>query len=71
MKSTIIVCDSCGQQIGENEGAKLRVNYADARHLSKQADLCNDCAEQMPGEKGKRRDRRPYKDQPQQTAAAV
>ena len=68
MRTTITVCDSCGQQIGQNDGAKLRVNYADARHPSKQADLCNDCAEQIPGEKGKRRGRKPKL---QETAAAV
>ena len=34
---------------GEGKGATLRLTYTDARRGAKQADLCDDCAGQMPG----------------------
>jgi hypothetical protein len=43
----------------EKHGAVMRVTYADARKLSKQADLCDDCAGKMPGATVARRGRRP------------
>ena len=41
------------------KGATLRLTYTDARRGSKQADLCDDCAGQMPGRAAARRGRRP------------
>ena len=38
---------------------RLRLNYTDARRGSKQADLCDNCAGQMPGRAAARRGRRP------------
>ncbi len=37
----------------------MRVNYTDARRGSKQADLCDGCAGQLPGSAVARRGRRP------------
>lgn len=58
-KKTVLVCDACGLEIGEGKGATLRLNYSDARKKSKQADLCDDCAQGMPGASVARRGRRP------------
>lgn len=58
-RKTVLVCDSCGKTMEEKHGAVLRVTYADARKLSKQADLCDDCAGKMPGATVARRGRRP------------
>ena len=51
-RKTVLVCDNCGREVGEGKGATLRLNYTDARRGSKQADLCDDCAGQMPGQRG-------------------
>ena len=40
-RKTVLVCDSCGQEVGEGKGATMRVNFSDARRGSKQADLCD------------------------------
>ena len=37
----------------------MRVTYTDARRGSKVADLCDDCAGEMPGRAAARRGRRP------------
>jgi hypothetical protein len=37
----------------------MRINYMDARRGSKQADLCDNCATEMPGRAAARRGRRP------------
>lgn len=58
-RKTVLVCDSCGREVGENKGATLRLNYTDARRGSKQADLCDTCATAMPGRAAARRGRRP------------
>jgi hypothetical protein len=58
-RKTVLVCDNCGREVGEGKGATLRLNYTDARRGSKQADLCDDCAGQMPGHAAARRGRRP------------
>jgi hypothetical protein len=58
-KKTILVCDSCGSEVAEGKGATLRLNYSDARRKSKQADLCDNCAEGMPGNPVARRGRKP------------
>jgi hypothetical protein len=58
-RKTVLVCDNCGTEVGEGKGATLRLNYTDARRGSKQADLCDNCAGQMPGRAAARRGRRP------------
>ena len=58
-RRTVLVCDKCGSEVGENRGATSRVTYTDARRGSKVADLCDVCAGQMPGRAAARRGRRP------------
>ncbi len=58
-RKTVLVCDSCGQEVGEGKGAILRLTYSDARRGAKVADLCDDCAGTMPGRAAARRGRRP------------
>jgi hypothetical protein len=58
-RKTVLVCDSCGREVGENKGATLRMTFTDARRGAKQADLCDDCAAGMPGRATARRGRRP------------
>jgi len=48
-RKTVLVCDSCGKEVGENRGATLRLPSAAARRGARQADLCDDCATKMPG----------------------
>ena len=58
-RKTVLVCDKCGKEVEESKGAALRVTYTDARRGSKVADLCDDCAGEMPGRTAARRGRRP------------
>ncbi len=58
-RKTVLVCDNCGQDVGEGKGAAMRVNFSDARRGAKQADLCDECAGKMPGRATARRGRRP------------
>ena len=58
-KKTVLVCDKCGGEVEEGKGAVSRVTFADARRGSKQADLCDTCAGEMPGRQVARRGRRP------------
>jgi hypothetical protein len=58
-RKTVLVCDSCGREVDEAQGASLRVTYSDARRGSKIADLCDECAAKMPGRAAARRGRRP------------
>jgi hypothetical protein len=58
-RKTVLVCDNCGREIGEGKGATLRLTFSDARRGAKQADLCDNCAGQMPGRAAARRGRRP------------
>jgi len=58
-RKTILVCDNCGSEVDEGKGALMRVNYTDARRRSKQADLCDNCAGNLPGQSVARRGRRP------------
>ena len=58
-RKTVLVCDNCANEIDEGKGASMRINYSDARRGSKQADLCDNCAAQMPGHATARRGRKP------------
>lgn len=58
-RKTILVCDKCSSEVAEGRGAVMRLNYTDARRGSKQADLCDNCAAEMPGQSVARRGRRP------------
>jgi len=58
-RKTVLVCDNCGREVEEARGAVMRVTYTDARRGSKVADLCDDCAGNMPGRAAARRGRRP------------
>ena len=58
-RRTVLVCDNCGKEVGENKGATMRVTFTDARRGSKVADLCDACAADMPGRAAARRGRRP------------
>ena len=56
-RKTVLVCDNCGNEIDESKGAVMRINFNDARRGSKQADLCDNCANSMPGQAAARRGR--------------
>jgi hypothetical protein len=58
-RKTVVVCDKCGKHVEEGKGATLRLTYSDARRGAKAADLCDDCAADMPGRAAARRGRRP------------
>jgi hypothetical protein len=58
-RKTVLVCDNCGKEVGEGKGATLRLTFTDARRGAKQADLCDNCAGDMPGRAVARRGRRP------------
>ncbi len=58
-RKTILVCDNCGTEVEEAKGATMRVTYQDARRGSKVADLCDNCAGNLPGRAAARRGRRP------------
>lgn len=58
-RKTVLVCDSCGKEVDDRLGAVLRLSYTDARRGAKQADLCNECADNLPGASVARRGRRP------------
>jgi hypothetical protein len=58
-RKTVLVCDNCGKEVGDAKGATLRLTYSDARRGAKQADLCDDCAGNLPGRPAARRGRRP------------
>ena len=58
-RKTVLVCDSCGREVGDNKGATMRMTFTDARRGARQADLCDDCAAKMPGHAAARRGRRP------------
>lgn len=58
-RKTVLVCDSCGSEVGEGKGATLRLTWADARRGAKQADLCDSCAGTTPGTAVARRGRKP------------
>lgn len=58
-RKTVLVCDQCEAEVGDNKGATLRLSYSDARRGAKVADLCDDCAGKMPGRPAARRGRKP------------
>ena len=58
-RKTVLVCDSCGKEVAEGKGATLRVTFTDARRGAKQADLCDSCAADTPGNAVARRGRKP------------
>src|SRR5919202_4500424 len=58
-RKTVLVCDNCGKEVGDNKGASLRLTYSDARRGAKAADLCDECAAKMPGHAAARRGRKP------------
>jgi hypothetical protein len=65
-RKTILVCDNCGKEVDEAQGAVMRLSWSDARRGAKEADLCGDCATNMrdcatnmPGRQVARRGRRP------------
>lgn len=58
-RKTVLVCDSCSKEIDEGKGAMLRLTFADARRGAKQADVCEVCAQSLPGHPVARRGRRP------------
>ena len=58
-RKTVLVCDNCSQEVGDSKGATMRLTYSDARRGAKQADLCDDCAGNLPGNAVARRGRRP------------
>jgi hypothetical protein len=58
-KRTILVCDNCYKEVQEGKGARMRVNFDDARRGAEEADLCEACATSLPGRAAARRGRRP------------
>jgi len=58
-RKTVLVCDNCGKEVEEGKGAVVRAVFSDARRGAKQADLCDDCAGNLPGRQVARRGRRP------------
>lgn len=58
-RKTVLVCDNCSQEVGEGKGATMRMTFTDARRGAKQADLCDSCAGNLPGQAVARRGRRP------------
>jgi hypothetical protein len=58
-RKTVLVCDACGKEVAEGKGATLRVTFTDARRGAKQADLCDTCAAETPGNAVARRGRKP------------
>ena len=58
-RKTVLVCDNCAKEVADGKGATMRLNYSDARRGAKQADLCDDCAGNLPGSPAARRGRRP------------
>lgn len=59
-RKTVLVCDNCSAEVdSESSGAALRITFKDSRLGAKAADLCDSCAEQMPGHATARRGRKP------------
>jgi hypothetical protein len=58
-RRTILVCDNCAKEVDEAQGATMRLSWSDARRGAKEADLCGECASNMPGRQFARRGRLP------------
>ena len=58
-RKTILVCDKCGREVDESQGAIMRLPWSDAGRGAKEADPCGDCAGELPGRQVARRGRRP------------
>jgi hypothetical protein len=58
-RKTVLVCDTCGNEVDEGKGAVMRITFTDARRGAKAADLCDGCAGGMPGVAVARRGRKP------------
>lgn len=58
-RKTVLVCDNCGVEVVEGKGALMRANPDDRRRPSKQADVCSDCFDKLPGTAVARRGRKP------------
>jgi len=56
-RKTVLVCDSCSQEIEDGKGAVMRANPVDGRRQPKQADLCDNCFTELPGVASARRGR--------------
>ena len=48
-KRTMRVCDQCNAEIQDGKGGTLRLNFSDPKKGSRQADLCESCAGEVPG----------------------
>lgn len=49
-RKTILICDTCTREIEDRQGATMKLSYSDRRHADRQADLCGECAEKLPGQ---------------------
>lgn len=58
-RKSIVVCDGCGKTVIDGEGASLRLTFTDSRRGAKAADVCDACAESIPGHAASRRGRKP------------
>jgi len=58
-KKTMLVCDGCGKEVEDGKGGQVTVKFADARRGSRQGDLCDVCASNIPGYPVARRGRKP------------
>ena len=56
-RKTVLVCDKCEKEVGDNRGATMRLTFTDARRGSKVADFCDDCSAELPGRATARRGR--------------
>lgn len=58
-RKTVLICDGCGKEVADGKGGTMRFNFSDARRGAKEADVCDQCAVELPGTPAKRRGRRP------------
>ena len=58
-KKTIYVSDKSGMSIPDNQGAKVRITFNDARKGARELDLTTEEAEQLGGRSVARRGRKP------------
>jgi hypothetical protein len=65
----ILVCDNCGNEVADGKGATMRVKFDDTQRGVKRADLCEPCAEALPGSIAARRRRRRKESSAEETQA--